>query len=98
MKHLKKFESGAVAGGSMPVDIGSLSPTMRRNNANPAVEFEEEIDEPYLMMKDMSIKFDLHMKQSTNSYDIMDDIRTYLYNKYGDNISNIETNSGGWVD
>ena len=44
MKHLKKFNESAVSGGSMPVDIANLSSTMRANNANPAVEFEEEMD------------------------------------------------------
>ena len=47
MKHLKPLKLNEISSpaGSIEVDIANLSSTARYNNANPAIELEEEIDE-----------------------------------------------------
>lgn len=100
MKHLKPLKINEISSpaGSIEVDIANLSPTARYNNANPAIELEEELDDTMLLIVDNKISFDLHLSTSLSSYDILDDIKTYLEEKYSDSISNIKTDSGGFID
>ena len=55
MKHLKKFKTNEISSpaGSIDIDISGLSPLDRYNNANPAIELEEEYEkeDPNYMVK-----------------------------------------------
>ena len=46
MKHLKLFKTNEISSpaGSIDIDISGMSALDRHNNANPAIELEEEID------------------------------------------------------